>query len=254
MAARVVLLAAVGLVVGVASCATSQDVPLGLDLNDNIGGSTTHDAGAGGAPEESGGASVMADGGAPGAGGALSGGRGGSSAPAGDGSAPSSGGRTSMDAGSMPPGASGGSSGAAPADAGPACHPGEKICQSDGMCWPIAPPKGCDLDDRCTPCAAPPANGFSVCANQACDFDCLSGFRKDAQGTGCERGDATGGATGAGGTSGSGGRGRGGRGNGGSGTQCDRNNCPDCSNILEAPCCHNDGTCGCGLLGILCGN
>src|SRR5262249_49786231 len=72
-------------------------------------------------------------------------------------------------------------------DAGPACRPGEKICRKDGMCWAIAPTTGCDLDDACTPCPMPPANGFSKCTNQVCDFDCLSGFEKDAQGTGCAR-------------------------------------------------------------------
>ena len=264
MAARAVVFVTFAVVASAASCATSQEVPTGIDYGDNV--TSSRDAGASG---ESGGSSGSADGGSSAmqsAGGApASTGSGGGETVSGGASARGSGGKTESEDSGPPlggaPSASGGK-GALDAGAGPACKQGEKMCRSDGMCWPIAPQKGCDMDDRCTPCPAPPTNGFSTCVNQACNFDCLSGFRKNTQGTGCERGSATGGATGAGGTTGSGGRNRGGRGGtgaggsgtGGSGTggssTCSRSNCPDCGNILEAPCCRDDGTCGCGLLGI----
>lgn len=115
------------------------------------GGSSQPDAGyaSGGRPNASGGASQSGTGGfyAPGTGGLIEAGTGGVSS-----------------TGGAPTG-TGGSSG---------CAQDEKLCA--GTCTPTTIAHGCAVAD-CSPCLAPPANGYAKCAPGGyCTFDCLSGF------------------------------------------------------------------------------
>jgi hypothetical protein len=194
-------------------------------------GSVSKDSGV---PDASaGGAGAVGGAGRPAAGGATPGGRSGS------GGVLSSGGRAPMGGFAGRGGAStvgnGGSfagaggrsgaggipiSGGSASDAG-ACILGQKSC--DGVCAPPTPQTGCALTG-CTSCAlAAPANGYLLCANEECAFDCLSGFTKRAGGCHTTNGvDAGGGAV------------------------CDPATCPqNCSVTFGPACCTADGRCGC---------
>jgi len=275
MSRRHTIVIGLGSLLVVAACASTEQISEDLAAALSAGG--TSSAGAAGTVGSDGGASDGTGSAATGSGGTTGTGSGsGTGATPGvtgsGGSVPtmSEGGAAPVvdsGAGNVPAAAGGSRSGSGGAqagmggsfDAGSGCPAGEKRCQGDTKCQQVIPSNGCDLGEACTPCAAAPANGYSKCANEMCDFDCLSGFHRNAAGTACDPGNAgggQGGSLGAGG-SGAGGRNRGGRngsgGAGGSTGTCSPRNCPSCQNILEAPCCRSNDTCGCGLLGLLCG-
>ncbi|HEX4339143.1 MAG TPA: hypothetical protein VH062_24715 [Polyangiaceae bacterium] len=264
-------------IVVIAACADPQQLDDALNLgsggsSDSAGGApgaggdsdtggTPSGSGTGGTPFGSGGAingsgGNFTSGGAPATG--MGGGSGGkvSQGGAGAGGGPGTGGTVPVDAGNGIGGMS--SDSGIATDGGNACPNGQKRCQGSMACVVPIPSNGCDLGEACTPCAGAPANGYTRCTSDACDFDCLSGFTRSSDGMSCVSGNGSGGTTGAGGRgggrggrNGTGGSGTGGTGAGGSPTQCSVNSCPDCNNILEAPCCRNNGSCGCALLGIV---
>jgi hypothetical protein len=172
-----------------------------------------------------------------------------------DTASPGSGGRTEG-AGGLPVNSSGGfiavvDSGkpsavpaldAAPDDAAAVCTAGTKRCNvctagtnnCEDRCVEPDPSIGCGLLD-CTPCAAAPANAFSVCTEQKCEFECVTGD-KTADGKGCK---VT--STGAGGTEGD---------DAGSGKEptyfgpcTQKDKCPPCG--VFSGCCNPINHCGC---------
>lgn len=115
---------------------------------------------------------------------------------------------------------------------GASCREGEKLC--GGVCVSPAPRTGCGTTG-CDPCTnTAPANGVVVCNNGQCDFSCLSGYTKTANG--CTAPAGTGGATGGGGG-----------GTPGPAVSCGGTTCPSCSVILGPACC-NGNQCGCPLI------
>ncbi|HEX3593580.1 MAG TPA: hypothetical protein VHU80_00725 [Polyangiaceae bacterium] len=174
---------------------------------------------SGGSPPATGGTTMS--GGKTGSGGTtMSGGKTGSGGAATGGTSGSTGGSGNGSGGSGKGGTAGsGTGGSGDAGAG-ACQSGQKSC--GGVCTPPAPRVGCGTTG-CDPCTlTAPQNGYVTCTNNACAFDCLSGYTK--------MGDMCMGS---------------GNGQGGAGS-CNASKCAqNCSVIFGPACCTSAGKCGC---------
>lgn len=177
-----------------------------------------------GAATDGGSVSSGAGGSSSGAGGSGAAGAGASAGGAAGGSPGGASGSGGLGAGGgMPPDAAGGQGGADPMPCPDGCPDGEKCC--DGVCVPPSPNFGCTLDS-CDRCGSIPNNAVGKCNGDACGFECIPGYMQD--GNQCVPDSSAGGA-------------------GGGIPTCDPATCPPCVTAVYAPCCQDNGACGCAF-------
>lgn len=141
-------------------------------------------------------------------------GSGGVSSAGGSGGQPSSGGSGQT---------GGASSGGQPATCDSPCPAGQKCCE--GTCVAPSPLFGCMITG-CDFCSTLPPNATGICNGDQCGFQCIQGFVES-------NGQCV--PAGGGGTGGS------------PPPMCNPTMCPPCVTAIYAPCCQDNGVCGCAF-------